>query len=251
MVPPKGVYDQIFIYFQHYSGEIRYSELTDSGWSGGEDAQTVVSSNVKNRTQLAGISSKAGNVWTVRAFLLQVLILQTLRRKANSQKRIRHTYSTLIPQELYKTSFKVTAATATAVGQPAILAASIFEFLTLQKQHSRPVGSQYGMALIWETAPDFVSMSVSKMASSMNTLGTKNPTHGSPGTSSRAATATVAPHAGLENFRTYTCRIRTTNSRCFGKTSTLEKLIPQPIPLVSGIKVRTIFQRNQTPYYLI
>ncbi|SLM41057.1 hypothetical protein LPUS_11955 [Lasallia pustulata] len=64
IVPSHNVFDEIFMYFQHSSGEIRYSQLTDSGWSGGESAQRVISSNVKNGTRLTGISTQAGNVST-------------------------------------------------------------------------------------------------------------------------------------------------------------------------------------------
>lgn len=69
MVAPDHVFDQIFVYFQHFSGDIRYAQLMNSDWLGGENAQTVISSNVKNRTPLAGVSTDTGNVWTVRLFL--------------------------------------------------------------------------------------------------------------------------------------------------------------------------------------
>ena len=74
MVPPNDVFDEISMYFQHSSGEIRYSHLTDSGWSGGGSAQRVISSNVKNGTRLTGISTRAGNAWTVRISIPPVLV---------------------------------------------------------------------------------------------------------------------------------------------------------------------------------
>lgn len=69
IVPPNINFDEMFMYFQHFSGDIRYSHPTTSGWSGGESAQTVISSNVMNRTQLAGVSTQAGNVLTVSSFI--------------------------------------------------------------------------------------------------------------------------------------------------------------------------------------
>lgn len=70
MVAPDQVFDQLFVYFQHFAGDIRYAQLINSEWSGGENAQAVISSNVKDRTPLAGASTQKGNVWTVRPSLL-------------------------------------------------------------------------------------------------------------------------------------------------------------------------------------
>lgn len=51
-----GQQGTIVMYFQHWTGEIRYKQLTPSGqWQGG-DTSTIVASDAKNNTPLSAVS---------------------------------------------------------------------------------------------------------------------------------------------------------------------------------------------------
>ncbi|KAF1346509.1 hypothetical protein BDV97DRAFT_378281 [Delphinella strobiligena] len=57
------------MYFQHYTGEIRWMRLTDRGWVGGDDT-TVVVSNAKNGTPISAVSYVLDNVSTWHIFYI-------------------------------------------------------------------------------------------------------------------------------------------------------------------------------------
>lgn len=60
----EGDQGELTMYFQHYTGEIRWMRLTDRGWVGGDDT-TVVVSNAKNGTPISAVSYVLDNVSTV------------------------------------------------------------------------------------------------------------------------------------------------------------------------------------------
>lgn len=60
----EGDQGELTMYFQHYTGEIRWMRLTDSGWVGGDET-TVVVSNARNGTPISAVSYVLDNVSTV------------------------------------------------------------------------------------------------------------------------------------------------------------------------------------------
>lgn len=65
-----GEYGELVLYFQHYSGSIRWQRLTpDNGWLGGT-ASEVVATDAKNSTPLSAVAYSLNGVSTVRLELL-------------------------------------------------------------------------------------------------------------------------------------------------------------------------------------
>lgn len=60
----EGDQGELTMYFQHFTGDIRWMRLTDSGWVGGDEA-TVVVSDAKNGTPISAVSYVLDNVSTV------------------------------------------------------------------------------------------------------------------------------------------------------------------------------------------
>jgi hypothetical protein len=61
-----GEYGELVLYFQHYSGSIRWQRLTpDDGWLGGT-ASEVVATDAKNSTPLSAVAYSLNGVSTVR-----------------------------------------------------------------------------------------------------------------------------------------------------------------------------------------
>ncbi|MCJ1303324.1 hypothetical protein MMC08_006132 [Hypocenomyce scalaris] len=71
MIAPYNVPGQIYLFYQHYSGDLRYSELTDNGWQGGGSAEIAGFSSVKNGTHVAGCSGELDDV--IYSYLLSYL----------------------------------------------------------------------------------------------------------------------------------------------------------------------------------
>ena len=91
LIAPYNVPDQIYIFYQHYSGELRYSGLTDSGWHHGGSAEIAVSSSVKNGTPITGCSGEPGDV--IYARNSQALANQTERLNlSNTSPTSSHRY---------------------------------------------------------------------------------------------------------------------------------------------------------------
>lgn len=78
-----GAQGTIVVYFQHWTGQIRYVQLTNSGaWVGG-DSSTIVASDAKNNTPLSAVSYVAtGYVSTWHLFYIDQN--NTLRQRSNS-----------------------------------------------------------------------------------------------------------------------------------------------------------------------
>jgi hypothetical protein len=67
-----GEYGELVLYFQHYSGSIRWQRLTpDDGWLGGT-ASEVVATDAKNSTPLSAVAYSLNGVSTVRLGLISI-----------------------------------------------------------------------------------------------------------------------------------------------------------------------------------
>lgn len=70
-----GEYGELVLYFQHYSGSIRWQRLTpDNGWLGGT-ASEVVATDAKNSTPLSAVAYSLNGVSTVR---LEPILIRSL-----------------------------------------------------------------------------------------------------------------------------------------------------------------------------
>lgn len=56
----------LFFYYQHYTGQIRASELRSNVWRQGQNNNIVVTSNVKNGTPISAVAYTKDAVTTVR-----------------------------------------------------------------------------------------------------------------------------------------------------------------------------------------
>jgi hypothetical protein len=64
----KGTQGSIVMYFQHFSGEIRWYQLTNSGeWQGGTVSE-VVAVDARNNTPLSAVSYSTGDTDTWHVF---------------------------------------------------------------------------------------------------------------------------------------------------------------------------------------
>ena len=233
MIPPYNVRDQIYLFYQHYSGDLRYSELTDSGWQGGGSAEIAVSSSVKNGTPIAGCSGEPGDVIFVRNS--QALANQT---KILNLSDSSPTSSTSIHQGPCKKSTRAT--TVPAAGPPATSAASNFAPLTATTQPSQVAGIQNGTVLTPGTAAECGFTLGVLTALSTSSRGTLPQTYGALATHSRTVTAMRERNVGREaQCRTCTCRIRTMSWSCGGKIMIPAKRTVRHIRVVYGIKVST------------
>ncbi|GAB7341492.1 hypothetical protein MBLNU457_7720t2 [Dothideomycetes sp. NU457] len=72
----------LVMYFQHYTGQIRWQQLTDQGqWVGGDET-TIVASDARNSTPLSAVAYAMNKTSTWHVFYIDVN--NTLRQKTNS-----------------------------------------------------------------------------------------------------------------------------------------------------------------------
>lgn len=60
-----GEYGELVLYFQHYTGTIRWQRLTPVGWTGGSESE-IVASDAKNGTTLSAVAYSLNGTSVVR-----------------------------------------------------------------------------------------------------------------------------------------------------------------------------------------
>ena len=239
MIAPYNVPGQIYLFYQHYSGDLRYSELTDNGWQGGGSAEIAGFSSVKNGTHVAGCSGELDDVIYVRNS--QALANQTkILSLRDSSPTSCPTSSTSIHQGPCKKS--TSATTAPAAGPPATSAASTFAPLTATTQPSPAAGINIGTGLTPGTAAECGFTLGVMTALSTSSRGTLPQTYGALATHSRTVTAMRERNVGREaqtQCHICTCRMRNMSWSCGGKITIPPKRTVRHIRLVYGIKVST------------
>jgi len=90
----------LVMYFQHYTGQIRWQQLNDQGqWEGGDET-TIVASDARNSTPLSAVAYALNKTSTWHVFYVDVN--NTLRQKSNS-----NTTNVWVEGPISKQNFKV------------------------------------------------------------------------------------------------------------------------------------------------
>ena len=239
---PNNGADQLYLIFQHYSGEIRYSHLTDSNvWLNGI-ATPLVSSNVKNGTLIAATSYNPNGTANDNTTVGRLPSVHLLRKPCADRRNARSSSSISIAPEPCAKSIRTSAL---APGSPATSSTSASKPPTAQLLHSLAAGTQLGTALT--LAPAVAATAAASgytlgapTAWSRNSCGMPRRTPGNLDINFQTVTATPGRAVCLWATRVMcTCRIRLGSWSCGGRITISAHLILRLIPVVLGFKVTT------------